>query len=404
MGESTKVDMLAAARNAQWSADTFLGAGSIKLVAPAKVNLFLGVGARREDGYHSVVNVMHAVALHDVLHVRIAPLSSARAAELDELREREAGDKAGSSQLQQSGESARGHDGPSAEAESGSDGRVSVRPKAKGRGGKKSLDHLAVGGASGNILVSIDCSDRVASAGAQPLSIPARDNIIFKAIDGLARALGRTEREEVMVRVEKNIPHEGGLGGGSSNAAAALVAAAYFWGVPVESDAVVETARVLGADVVFFLHGGCALLTGAGEVFDHALAPQKDALVLVKPPAGVSTAAAYRTFDGAPALVPDELATRALAAQRAEEVPRVNNLASAAESLAPELAEVRAWLEAQPGARAGEVLLCGSGATTFAVVDDFAAACAVAAAAQARGWWARATTFSSLRAARVPQR
>lgn len=43
--------------------------GMLKIIAPAKVNLFLGVGALRSDGFHEVTNIMHAVTLHDVIHV-----------------------------------------------------------------------------------------------------------------------------------------------------------------------------------------------------------------------------------------------------------------------------------------------------------------------------------------------
>ena len=52
------VNMLDAARNAQWEADSFLGTGSVKAVAPAKVNLFLAVGPHQEGGRHTVATVM----------------------------------------------------------------------------------------------------------------------------------------------------------------------------------------------------------------------------------------------------------------------------------------------------------------------------------------------------------
>lgn len=347
----TKVDMLATARNAQWSADTFLGVGSIKLVAPAKVNLFLGVGERRASGYHDVANVMHAVALHDVLYVRCAPLSE----------------------------------------------KIPAGPEAL-------PDYVAVGGPRQNMLVSIDCADKVTAPDAQPLRVAARDNIVFKAFDRLACELGRECEEEVSVRIEKNIPHEGGLGGGSSDAAAALVAAAHFWGLSTEDEAVQKVARGLGADVLFFLYGGCVKLSGAGDAFDRALAPMKDPMVLVKPAAGVPTAEAYRAFDANPSFVSAEQLEQIDRARKAEEVVLANNLAPASESLAPELVEVRLWLEEQPGVVPGRVLLCGSGAATFAITESFSAACEVAAAAQKRGWWARATTFSSLRAAQLPSR
>ncbi|WP_127479056.1 4-(cytidine 5'-diphospho)-2-C-methyl-D-erythritol kinase [Nocardioides pantholopis] len=41
--------------------------------APAKINLHLGVGAPREDGYHPLLTVYQAVGLHDDVTVRPAP-------------------------------------------------------------------------------------------------------------------------------------------------------------------------------------------------------------------------------------------------------------------------------------------------------------------------------------------
>lgn len=355
--KTCKVDMLAAAREAQWSADTFLGPGSTKVVAPAKVNLVLAVGARRDDGFHEVTNVMHAVSLHDVLHVRTEPLASSP---LDAYR--------------------------------AEDGSLDLP------------DHLAVVGPEDNILVSVDCSDKTDLDGAHALNVPARDNIVCKAVDGLACYLGRGGFERVLIRIEKNIPHQGGLGGGSSDAAAVLTALASRWHVEPIDPRVAEVACSLGSDVAFFLEGGCALFNGAGECLVRAVEPMKLPLVLVKPFVGVSTPAAYRAFDDDPADVPADVIAAASSVDHAEEMPLFNNLAVAAEGLEPVLVDVREWLSEQDGVVPGKVLLCGSGATTFAVTDDFSAACNIAAAARSRGWWARACTFSSLRAAVVPRR
>ena len=48
--------------------------------------------------------------------------------------------------------------------------------------------------------------------------------------------------------------------------------------------------------------------------------------------------------------------------------------------------------------------LSGSGSATFALVDTFAEASRIATAAAARGWWARPTSLSGLRAAVAPSR
>ena len=53
--------------------DAFREQGWLKLIAPAKVNLHLGIGARRADGYHDAVTVMHAINLHDTVYARRLP-------------------------------------------------------------------------------------------------------------------------------------------------------------------------------------------------------------------------------------------------------------------------------------------------------------------------------------------
>lgn len=85
-----------------------------------------------------------------------------------------------------------------------------------------------------------------------PLLIKAEENIAYKAVVELAKALGRTQDETIEMVLNKVIPAEAGLGGGSSNAAAALVGAATLWGIGVEDERVQEVASRLGADVSFF--------------------------------------------------------------------------------------------------------------------------------------------------------
>ena len=46
--------------------------GSVTVRVPGKVNLFLGVGDTRDDGYHELTTVFHAVSLFDEITVRSA--------------------------------------------------------------------------------------------------------------------------------------------------------------------------------------------------------------------------------------------------------------------------------------------------------------------------------------------
>ncbi len=52
--------------------------GSVIVRVPGKVNLYLGVGDRREDGYHELATVFHAVSLSDDVTVRDADVLSLR--------------------------------------------------------------------------------------------------------------------------------------------------------------------------------------------------------------------------------------------------------------------------------------------------------------------------------------
>lgn len=52
--------------------------GSVTVRVPGKVNLFLGVGDRRPDGYHELATVFHAVSLSDDVTVRTADVLSLR--------------------------------------------------------------------------------------------------------------------------------------------------------------------------------------------------------------------------------------------------------------------------------------------------------------------------------------
>lgn len=116
--------------------------------------------------------------------------------------------------------------------------------------------------------LSLECSDP---------TIPSDDtNLVVRA----AKAIGVTAK----IRLQKEIPAGGGLGGGSSDAAAILKA--FHREDP-------DIALSLGSDVPFFLIGGTAYATGRGEQIT-ALPPVAPVpLLLLLPEDKVSTAMAY---------------------------------------------------------------------------------------------------------------
>lgn len=232
-----------------------------------------------------------------------------------------------------------------------------------------------------------------------PLLIKAEENIAYKAVVELAKALGRTQDETIEMILNKVIPAEAGLGGGSSNAAAALVGAATLWGVGVEDERVQEAASRLGADVSFFLKGGCARLSGKGDVFEAQLEPRSGFVLLVRPDAGVSTGKAYAAFDEDPVLPSSEYLSSIAALDAAADVSLYNNLEKAACSVTPVVAQVLEWGRAAAGEE--NVVLCGSGSAVCCIFDSYQAACEASVEARKHEWWTRVTSFSPLGAAVV---
>jgi 4-diphosphocytidyl-2-C-methyl-D-erythritol kinase len=157
-------------------------------------------------------------------------------------------------------------------------------------------------------------------------------------VDGsnlVAKALRRAG-VDAAVRIEKRIPHGGGLGGGSADAAAVL-----RW-LGVTDRAV---ALELGADVPFCLVGGRARVRGIGDDVEP-LPFEPRVVTLVVPPLHVSTPAVYHQWDalGGPA------------------GDAGNDLEPAALAVEPEL---RVWRDRIGGAAGERPILAGSGATWF---------------------------------------
>jgi 4-diphosphocytidyl-2-C-methyl-D-erythritol kinase len=158
--------------------------------------------------------------------------------------------------------------------------------------------------------------------------------------DLVRRALSLVGRR-AHVSLVKRIPLGAGLGGGSADAAAVL-----RWAQRTEP----ELALSLGADVPFCCVGGRASVRGVGEVVEP-LEPVARTVTLALPAFGVDTASCYAAFD--------ELDGAA------RHHPR-NDLTEAAESVVPELAEVRRMLEERAGTT---FVLAGSGSTLFCEGD-----------------------------------
>ena len=119
-------------------------------------------------------------------------------------------------------------------------------------------------------------------------------NTCYKAAVAM---MAKTDVPGVAVHIEKNIPSQAGLGGGSADAAAVIVGMNALYSCALTEDQMRAIGATVGADVAFFIQGGCMRAEGIGELLAPASNPFLHDVVVIKPKGGVSTPACYRQFD-----------------------------------------------------------------------------------------------------------
>ena len=96
------------------------------------------------------------------------------------------------------------------------------------------------------------------------------------------------------IKLTKNIPPGSGLGGGSSNAAAVLRGIAELYSLNVSKKKLCQLGSLLGADVPFFIRGGCQVGSGIGDKLSSVNNFLKGVYLLVIPEIHIDTQWAYK--------------------------------------------------------------------------------------------------------------
>ena len=104
------------------------------------------------------------------------------------------------------------------------------------------------------------------------------------------------EPEDVDVYLEKNIPHEAGLGGGSSNGGFFLKELNKFHNFVLSDEDLSLVGKSVGADIPFFLKNTPCRVKGIGEKLEKIQNNLDCDVILVKPKFGVSTKKAYELY------------------------------------------------------------------------------------------------------------
>jgi len=344
----------------------------------AKINLGLKIGRLRPDGFHELRTVYQTIALHDVVRVDVQPGSGI------EIR--------------------------------CDDPRVPLDTS-------NTCYKVA-----GRVLRALSPDIRRLQ-GEIPRGLKPARTEENQGLDGAAEAAPLPSK--VVIQIDKQLPVKGGLGAASSNAIATMLGLERALGVRLAGEEKLRIAADVGSDLPLFLIGGTVLGSGRGEVVSSLPDVPPTHLVVVTPPTGVSTPAAFAHWDemlargskltgsdpagtinepgqgvfarlseitfsqvvsasepasGVPAIGGDRAETPLLDLVRAG---IENDFERVVFPEYPELREVKRLLECE-GARYAS--LSGSGSTLYGVFDSDAKAQAVTARMTAAGHAAVATT------------
>lgn len=117
--------------------------------------------------------------------------------------------------------------------------------------------------------------------------VAPEQDLVVRAARSLQQASGTLMGADI--RVTKNLPMGGGLGGGSSDAATVLLALNKLWGIGFDLDRLAEIGLALGADVPVFVRGQACWAEGVGDIIT-AIQIDEPWYVVLSPAVEVNTA------------------------------------------------------------------------------------------------------------------
>ena len=180
----------------------------------------------------------------------------------------------------------------------------------------------------------------------------------------------------VEIKIVKRIPVAAGLGGGSADAAAVLCGMNALFDLGLTQTELMQLGVQLGADVPFCILGGAALGRGIGEILTPLPPMEKAWILLANPGFEISTPWVYQQVNLS--LTPPKknvtILTRCLQNGELFSVVRhlYNGLEAPVLSKYPAVAEIKTKLGNCSGSCG--VLMSGSGATVFALMQSQAQA------------------------------
>ena len=118
-------------------------------------------------------------------------------------------------------------------------------------------------------------------------------NLCVKAWQSLVYKFGIAG---VNIELKKNIPPGSGLGGGSSNAACILKGLIQLYNLNISLNDLLEIGSSIGADVPFFIEGGCQIGSGIGNQLVKVNHKINNTFLLIMPEIHISTKTTFKKF------------------------------------------------------------------------------------------------------------
>ena len=113
-------------------------------------------------------------------------------------------------------------------------------------------------------IINIERSNEynITTSGQFALEDETEENIVTKIFNHFKNNMGLNNNYSI--HIEKNIPTGAGLGGGSSDAASIIKFFLSELNIEI-NNSLIESFSKFGADIPFFIRGGCAWVSGIGE-------------------------------------------------------------------------------------------------------------------------------------------
>ncbi len=208
-----------------------------------------------------------------------------------------------------------------------------------------------------------------------------QDNLVLKAYTQLSKS---HQLPPVSIKLTKNLPVASGIGGGSADAAAALRGLVELFKLTVSDELLQAIALTLGADVPVCLHSRTCRMQGVGERISSINPMSEPAILLVNPLQACSTVDVFRAMG----LEAGDVHGSAIDISNPQSWS--NDMTVAACRVLPVIEDV--LLALRKVSNASAVRMSGSGATCFALFENFqqAQAAQQIIAFQHAKWWAAA--------------